>query len=45
MEKYMITRTQRPWQRTGGAQVVAILLGIAPIYGMTIVTHLNRDQP
>lgn len=37
--------TQGPWQRTGWAQALAILLGIAPIYAMTIVTHLNRDQP
>ncbi len=37
--------TQRPWQRRGWAQALAILLGVAPIYAMTIVTHLNRDQP
>ena len=37
--------TQKPWQRTGWAQALAILLGVAPIYAMTIVTHLSQDQP
>jgi len=26
-------------------QVLAILLGVAPIYAMTIMSHLSRDQP
>lgn len=37
--------TERPWQGRGWAQALAILLGIAPIYAMTIVTHLGRDHP
>ncbi len=37
--------TSRPWQRTGWTHALAILLGVAPIYAMTIVTHLNRTQP
>jgi membrane protease YdiL (CAAX protease family) len=44
----MITSSQfthRSWQRAGWTQALAILLGIAPIYGMTIVTHLSQSQP
>jgi membrane protease YdiL (CAAX protease family) len=36
---------QRPWQRAGWTQALAILLGVAPIYGMTIATHLSQSQP
>ncbi len=32
-------------QRSGWTQALAILFGIAPIYGMTIMTHLNRNRP
>ena len=35
----------KPWQRKAWVQVLAILLGTAPIYTMTIMTHLNKDQP
>ena len=35
----------KPWQRAQWTQALAILIGIAPIYGMTIMTHLNRDRP
>jgi membrane protease YdiL (CAAX protease family) len=36
---------RKPWQRSSWTQALAILIGIAPIYGMTIMTHLNRDRP
>lgn len=35
----------KPWQRQAWAQVLAILLGVAPIYAMTIISHLGRDEP
>lgn len=35
----------RPWRQTRWVQALAILLGIGPIYAMTIATHLNRDRP
>ena len=35
----------QPWQRTRWTQVLAILLGLAPVYGMTILSHLNQDRP
>lgn len=35
----------KPWQRKAWVQVLAILLGVAPIYAMTIMSHLSRDQP
>ena len=37
--------SQKPWQRAGWTQALAILLGVAPIYGMTIMSHLSQDQP
>ncbi len=36
---------RKPWQRSRLTQVLAIVLGIVPIYGMTIMSHLNRDHP
>ena len=36
---------RKPWQRSRWTQAFAILIGIAPIYGMTIMTHLNKDHP
>jgi membrane protease YdiL (CAAX protease family) len=36
---------RRPWQRKAWVQVLAILLGVAPIYTMSILSHLSRDQP
>ena len=35
----------RPWQRSRWIQAFAILIGVAPIYGMTIISHANRDRP
>lgn len=35
----------RPRQRSRWTQALAILIGIAPIYGMTITNHLNKDRP
>jgi hypothetical protein len=35
----------KPWQRKAWVQVLAILLGVAPIYAMIIMSHLSRDQP
>jgi hypothetical protein len=35
----------RPWQRKAWVQVVAILLGVAPIYTLAIASHLSRDHP
>lgn len=35
----------KPWQHTRWMQVVAILLGIVPVYGMTILSHLNQNRP
>ncbi len=37
--------TSRPWQRTGWSHALAIVLGVTPIYAMTIVTDLNRTEP
>lgn len=34
-----------PWQRSRWIQALAILFGVVPIYGMTIMTHLNKDRP
>lgn len=36
---------RKPWQRSSWAQALAILIGVAPIYGMTILSHVNRDRP
>ncbi len=36
---------RKPWQRSRWIPAFAILIGIAPIYGMTIMTHLNKDRP
>ena len=35
----------KPWQRKAWVQVLAILLGVAPIYAMIIMSHLSRDHP
>jgi hypothetical protein len=35
----------KPWQQKAWVQVLAILIGVAPIYTMAIVSHLTRDQP
>lgn len=35
----------KPWQRSRWTQALAILIGVAPIYGMTIISHVNRDRP
>ena len=35
----------KPWQRKVWVQVLAILLGITPIYTMTIISHLSKDKP
>jgi len=35
----------KPWQRKAWVQILAILLGVAPIYTMTIISHLSREQP
>lgn len=34
-----------PRQRSRWIQALAILIGVAPIYGMTIMSHVNRDRP
>jgi membrane protease YdiL (CAAX protease family) len=39
------TFSKKTWQRTKWTQVLAILICIAPIYGMTILSHLSRDHP
>jgi membrane protease YdiL (CAAX protease family) len=36
---------RKPWQRSRRTQALAILIGVAPIYGMTITTHLNQNRP
>ena len=36
---------RKSWQRSRWTQVLAILIGIAPILAMTIMTHLNKDRP
>lgn len=36
---------RQPWRRSRWTQALAILIGIAPIYGMTIMSHVNRDRP
>lgn len=36
---------RKPWQRSRWIQALAILIGVAPIYGMTIMSHVNRDRP
>jgi membrane protease YdiL (CAAX protease family) len=36
---------RKPWQISRWTQALAILIGIAPIYGMTIMTHLNQNRP
>jgi membrane protease YdiL (CAAX protease family) len=44
----MNSRADHPskrWQRKVWVQVIAILLGVAPIYTMIIMSHLSRDQP
>ena len=35
----------KPWQHKAWVQVLAILLGVGPIYAMIIMSHLSRDQP
>jgi membrane protease YdiL (CAAX protease family) len=35
---------KRSWQRARWTQALAILLGIAPIYGATILMHLSQDR-
>jgi membrane protease YdiL (CAAX protease family) len=40
-----VNHSPRPWQRKAWVQVLAILLGVAPIYAMSIMSHLSRDQP
>ena len=34
-----------PWQRGVWVQVLAILLGLAPVYGMSIMMQLSTDEP
>jgi membrane protease YdiL (CAAX protease family) len=38
-----VPRPPRP--RKAGVQVLALLLGVAPVYAMSILSHLNKDQP
>jgi membrane protease YdiL (CAAX protease family) len=41
-----LTKNQlEPWQGRGWVQLLAILVGVVPIYAMLIVTHLTRGQP
>ena len=36
---------RKPLCRKAWVQVLALLLGVAPVYAMTILSHLSRDQP
>jgi membrane protease YdiL (CAAX protease family) len=35
----------KPWQRKAWVQVLAILLGLAPVYGMSIMMQMSTDDP
>lgn len=37
--------SHKTWQHTRWVEVLAILLGVAPIYTVTILTHLRQEQP
>jgi hypothetical protein len=37
-----VSHSPRPWQRKAWVQVLAILLGVAPIYAMSIMSHLYQ---
>jgi len=36
---------RKPWQRRAGTQLLAVVLGVIPLYSSSIILHLRRDQP